>query len=245
MPSVLFGMPVGTYATISPRTWMWLSNEMASLNSIGVRTNVFTIRDVPVDRAREIIIESALRDNYDYVFFIDSDVVPQPGVVSMALRLRLPFVCIPYPLKIGVLSVYLFDERNRIVRPVEPQTLKQLMSNRWGMFVDACGLGAALIDTYIFKKMPKPWFRFAREEYVHVQTLDKITVEYNEDVYFCLEVKRRLGIQPYVLPMPAHHELLPGLSLDPLDPTRVVIPMERLDFVPLYEQMKRQEQQSQ
>ena len=242
MVSVLFGMPIGTYAHVSPQTMNWLSNEVGLLRSSGVTANVFLMRDVPLERARDIIAETAIRDNWDYVFFIDSDVIPNPGITYQLLMYRAPAMCIPYPLKIGVLSVYFFDETTKMITPLDPAMLKQNMYSPIPLPTDACALGAVLIDTYVFKRLKPPWFRFSGEEVVQIRTLDKVRVEYNEDVYFFLRMKRELGVKPLYVPIPALHELITGMSLDPYDPTRTIIPMERMDFVPLLQQMKQQQQ---
>jgi hypothetical protein len=221
---------------------LWLHNEVNMLKSIGIDSSILLLRDVPLDRAREIIAEAAVRDGWQYIFFLDSDVIPPPGITYVMLSLRAPAVCSIYPLKIGVLSAYYFDEVNKIVKPLEPQRLRELQNTVF-IIVDACALGAVLLDSYIFKRLRKPWFRFMSEDVVHMMTLDKIRVEYNEDVYFFIRLKRELGIQPLAITKPALHELLTGLSLDPFDPTRTLIPMERLDFVPLLQQLEQKGEQ--
>lgn len=236
-------MPIGTHAHVSSQTMMWATNEVNMLRTLGVNANLFLMRDVPLARARDTIVDTALSEGWDYIFFIDSDVVPPPGIVYMMLLLRAPLMCLPYPLKIGVLSIYFFDEAAKMVKPLTPDQLRSMQraNLRFGV-ADACGLGAALIDTYIFKRMRYPWFRFESEETLR-QTLDKLRVEYNEDVYFFLKAKRELGIRVLFLTTPAYHEILDGVSLDPYDPTRIVIPMTRLDFVPLLQQMEKKEKE--
>lgn len=121
--------------------------------------------------ARNRIVEEALNNNSDYVFFIDADMVFDSDLLIKLLKHDLPMVNAlafrrihpHYP------TIFKWNEDNKSY---------DTMSYTSGLLeVDATGMAAHLIKTEVFKKMEKPWFYYR----------DNI---FSSDLTFCENAKK-------------------------------------------------------
>jgi 2-polyprenyl-3-methyl-5-hydroxy-6-metoxy-1,4-benzoquinol methylase len=109
---------------------------------------------IPLDRSRNEIVEYAKKDNCDYLFFIDSDIIIGEGQLNKLLSHN----------KDAISGVYY-----RKVIPYEPLPRKKVAKNLYRPIefdgdeifeIDGTGFGCFLLKMDIFDKIPYPWFEF-------------------------------------------------------------------------------------
>lgn len=125
---------------------------------------------------REQLADIAVKDNFDYIMFIDSDMVFEPDIIdrlmahdkdivsAMAFKRKAPFQPCFY-------SKCRYDIENHdfeIQSPVE-WTENELLE------IEGVGMACCLIKTKVLKETPKPWF-FPFEEF-------------GEDLSFCIRAR--------------------------------------------------------
>lgn len=150
----------------------------------GYRTEFARVANYPVDEARNILVEHALKKfNADYILFVDNDVVPpQDGldrlIEVMESSKQIGMVCGDYPTKFDlnpVSNVTVVDPANDgIVTELDRSSLKDkdlITDHIW-----VTGLGFALIRKEVFLSIPYPYFKCFEH---------KGDKGINEDSYFC------------------------------------------------------------
>lgn len=148
---VLIGVPMGELGRY---------NQFHNfLNQIQRPENTITLM-VPGRSAaqnRNIIIEEALEKGFTHVLFLDDDMAPEPNILYMLLRHRIPIVTGLYFTRKFPHQPVLFstvNDENEII-------WHELEDGRRGLIeVEGCGLGACLIETEVFRNMANPWIRF-------------------------------------------------------------------------------------
>lgn len=130
-------------------------------------------RGVPVDNAREEMVNNALKQNATHIFFIDSDIVFEAPLtpndaIAMLLQLNQPIASGLYRAKQAAVkgqtvgdpaarmgfnyAIWQRVEGQGFVSVLPPQPPTNLFT------VDVTGLGLTLIRREVFEKVGKPWF---------------------------------------------------------------------------------------
>lgn len=132
-------------------------------------------------RARNQIAEISLKYGFDYVLMVDSDIIlPNDALVKL---LEQPVdICLGvYPRKnttTGQTEIFKLGHKDFV--DANNMNLAEITSPG-RMDIKGGGLGCALINTQVFKELPKPWFYY---------------VQYNsgavlsEDNYFCSQAAK-------------------------------------------------------
>lgn len=139
-----------------------------------------TVRSTP-DEARNGLAAQALKFGYDYVFFLDDDMVPEPDLLTHLLKVM------EADRSIDILSPFAYRRkppywpcvfRKRPDGRYDPVALYSLTTT--GLLdVDATTVACTLVRASVFSKFPRPWFRFETRG----------DVEFAEDVVFCEKAK--------------------------------------------------------
>jgi GT2 family glycosyltransferase len=123
-------------------------------------TGIEGVMRTPVDMARNTMARRAVELNYDYVFFIDDDMLPPPTllealVAGLEARPDLAALC---------------PMAYRRKAPYWPCVMEEIEWPRYSP-IDACGKGvieadaitfaATLVRASVFKTLAFPWFEFA------------------------------------------------------------------------------------
>lgn len=116
----------------------------------------------PVDTARNALVEQALDAGMDYIFFIDSDMIPyQPPDANLALyalyALQAPIVTGLYRAKKRY-GFYWAVWKKVIEKGKGYQPLINFDRNIFK--ADIAGLGCTLIHRDVFDNIKKPWFKW-------------------------------------------------------------------------------------
>lgn len=169
--------------------------------------HIHIVRGHPIDVARNYIVELALRERADYVFFLDSDVIPRsPDVLVRLLSWKLPVVSGIYALKRPPFKLCIFRKKGE--KLYEPMGLGEIPPGVPFVEMDAAGAGCLLVHTKIFRMMEKPWFKWDIEPWSDEPGL-------SEDIYFTSRVKEELGIEMYAdISAECLHAVAPGIALN-------------------------------
>lgn len=184
-----------------------------------------TAFDTLICGAREGCVEAAIKGEYDYIFFIDSDMV---FPVNAARKLVERAVKNDYNVVSG-----LYCTRHAPYRPLiymgekdnngDIKYCQYQPSTYGGVFeCDATGLGCCLLKTEIFNKISKPWFR--------LDSSSDTGYSFSEDVYFFQKANKEMGLRVNVdtsvvcghmgLPMmvvPAANSPFPKINMPVMD----------------------------
>lgn len=146
-----------------------------------------TVANVLTAVARERLAEIAIDNGFDYVLFIDDDMICPPEMFEQLFRHRKDIV--------AALAFTRFAPHKPVLYVTEQgfdamTRQDYYMCKSWTTYpkdqlveCDAVGFGAVLIDCKTFKSMPKPWFTAASGK--------------GEDIQFCLEAGRN-GFKVYM-----------------------------------------------
>lgn len=142
---------------------------------------------IPLDLSRNNIVEMARKENCDYLFFIDSDIIIKDGQLDRLLSHE----------KDAIAGVYY-----KSTPPHEPLPRKKVAENLYAPIefeenkdnnlieIDGTGMGCFLIKTDVFDKIPYPWFEF--KYYKKNGKYEQVS----EDLLFCQKLQD-IGIKIY------------------------------------------------
>jgi len=146
---IVIGHPSRGMVTID---WHVAVDEMLAWAPPGVKLQTFYVRAKPVDEARRLIAEYAVRQKASHLLFLDDDTYPSPDSLVRLWNARQPVVT-------GV--VYTKSD------PTLPMVFRKDDEGPWVDWVaapkglhriNAAGLAMTLIAVDVFERLPKPWF---------------------------------------------------------------------------------------
>jgi hypothetical protein len=129
----------------------------------------------PIDTLRNDLVEKALEIRATHLIMMDTDQIYPVNTIPRLLSHRLPIV--------GCMI-------HRRYPPFDPIMLRGKPGEYLGVSeweegalveVDATGAGCLMFDMQVFRKMPKPWFKFRKE----ASSGEGI----GEDIGFCLDLR--------------------------------------------------------
>jgi len=139
---------------------------------------------LPIDIARNTLVEEALEDDPEHILFLDDDLILPENTVYTLLSHRYPIVSVLYADKVGRACVFRLNSEGT------PEPIPWDMVHGKLAYVGAVGFGAILIDARVFKLAKKkglwPPFKY---EYDPVNNPEG----FSEDQFFCTSVARKLG----------------------------------------------------
>jgi Predicted glycosyltransferases len=145
--------------------------ELASMYNV----NVIFDSTVPLPKARTILVKEALEKNVDKIIFIDSDMVIGEKILPTMIESDEDICSALY---------FSTDFRKPVVRIMDPEKKQFRIPDEKELpnlkYVDAVGLGCAVIDASVFKKLEEPWFWD-----------DWYNTGMSEDVFFCMKAQTR------------------------------------------------------
>ncbi len=169
----------GFVKTIFDRLSEW-TNKYAIVISIDTT--------IPIDLSRNRIVEMAKKQNCDYIFFIDSDVIIEEGQLERLISHNKDIVTGIYNMKV---PPYYQLPRKHATEGL--YTALELDGDQL-VEIDGNGMGCALIKMNVFDKIPYPWFEFKYYE------KDGKWEQTSEDLTFCQKLQSA-GIKIYCDPL--------------------------------------------
>lgn len=129
----------------------------------------------PIDTLRNDIVENAFTVGATHLIMMDVDMIYHPKTITQLLSHRLPIV--------AAMSFRRYPPFDPIMLRVKGDRYESV--DEWKdselIEVDATGTGCIMFDMGVFRKMPRPWFRFQKD----VDTGAVI----GEDIGFCQDLK--------------------------------------------------------
>lgn len=139
-----------------------------------------TVGNVLTPIARERIAELAVEDGFDYLFFIDDDMIAPPDLFERLYKHQKDIVGALAFTRYGPHKpvIYVLEEGYDPVAKKDYYTSKAYLNYPKDTLVecDAVGFGAVLINCNVFKKLARPWFTPATGK--------------GEDIQFCFDAKK-------------------------------------------------------
>lgn len=162
------------------------------LRNLQVPGHIMPVTGMPYDHARNSICQKALEGGYQYVFMLDSDVVPPNDVILRLIRHNLPFVSGVYHRRSPPHGLPVMIKGPSWVSSYPANTL---------MEVDLVGSGCLLIRRDLLEALPpldpqrgKKWFDWR----VDMAGILPQGEALSEDFALCLHVRRTLGVKVMV-----------------------------------------------
>ena len=171
-------------------------------------TQVFFSRGMPIDVTRDHMVRDILKDGFEWIFFLDSDVVAPVNTIQTLLSHNLPLVCGVYDAKKreGVYPAMWvrvkLKEKNAEGVEVEKESFGAISSWQGRMIkVDVIGCGCMLVHRSVFEKIRAkthlPFFLWTKErnrEIMPTDFPDPLMYDVSEDFYFCMLAKHYAGV---------------------------------------------------
>lgn len=129
-----------------------LYSELKRINYLGFEEII--ILDKPIPEAREEIVQTAIKEGFDYLFFLDTDTfVPNnaiPHILQMAIDEDYQVICLPVYLKqMPLISNIYVDSMFAPLSKLPKDLFK----------IELTGLAACLINLKVFEKIQPPYFK--------------------------------------------------------------------------------------
>lgn len=146
----------------------WMQDALTA-RELGWQPFPIWVDNSGIARARNVIVETAIKNDARLLLMMDSDSfpdVPEGGLAHMWATMQKHDAAV-------VLAAFVTRNGSRLnCEPVHPGET----------YPGECGTAYTLIDLWRLRDLPRPWF-------VHRDTADGLRVECGEDVYFCRHAK--------------------------------------------------------
>ena len=185
IPKILVGLPSrGMWPAAFEKT---IAGALAGHNEFFIAQKYYSEWYI-TDDARNTMACAALRQNFDYVFFMDTDQVFPPKALfnllchSLEIESEVPIIVGGvYTSRAGHHRWHLYkgkvgDKWQSVKFPI----------NTGRYEVDVIGTGCMLIDTNVFKLIEFPWFHY---KYLNFDEKELTYDRMSEDFVFCEKVK--------------------------------------------------------
>lgn len=130
------------------------------------------VQGLPVDHARNHLVQMAFETKASHIFFLDDDVIPPPDILLRLWRhwknQKLPILAGHYGLKSGRSGILVDDGGSH--KSIEVHGKNKLVTGP----KLATGLGCCLIHMDVFRKLSKPYFFFEYDEKNDLKSEDVI-----------------------------------------------------------------------
>lgn len=139
----------------------------------------------PIDEMRNEIVEKALRSDCTHLIVMDTDMVYHPETITKLMTYDYDVVGALCYRRYPPFDPIMMKGRINHYQTIEDWTDGDLVE------VDATGTGCLMFKIDVFRKVPKPWFRF------RPNPNKKLGGTIGEDIGFCSKLKK-LGFNIYV-----------------------------------------------
>lgn len=186
MPSVFLAIPnMGTIQTdLVLRAISWI---------YGAKIIFFPPQGYsPVSAARNLCVKEFLKQDYDYLFFVDADTVPPPNAVKKLLNAKKDIIS-GVTCNLKLCEDGLLRPAPMVMEYLDPEDpdkgLIPILKRKGVEEVDGFGMSCCMIHKSVFKDWKEPWFT---EQFIAEEGKKVI----GEDLLFCRKAKEK-GIKLY------------------------------------------------
>jgi GT2 family glycosyltransferase len=184
LPKVMIAVPnLGTvHVKLMTLLMRWMSDNQGAWQSLAV---LAPNGMVPHDNARNFCVMEFLRTDNDYLFFIDSDVIPPYDALKKLLEAQKDAISGCYPSvrfdSIAGLDKIIYNVFRHTVNEKGTRSFVNV-TGQGVEEIESAGAGCLLIKREVLEKMGADWFRF--------QYAPEGTVIYGEDIDFCMKLPK-------------------------------------------------------
>ena len=170
---------IPAYTTI-PSTFLINFMKILTANMNKYVVEVVIQQDMPIDKARNSLVESALGKDADYWLWMDTDnILPDNAIDTLIKNME--------DSKADLVSALYFEKAKPyypVIRQYHSGGFWKIENPPLGQVIEiaGCGMGACLVRPDVFKKIPYPWFKFSYETWGHKD------IQLSEDLYFCRQM---------------------------------------------------------
>lgn len=157
-----------------------LVSMVAYSQSLGIMVTAVNPRCSLVQIGRLIGVETSLKNKADKILFIDSDQTFPPDALARLIKAQKPIVGAASLTRAEPIRYTCKDENGERIDFSEKTGLQKVRTN---------GFPMTLIDSQVFKEIPKPWFEVTYNKETGIWT--------GEDEHFCHEA-RKLGYDIWI-----------------------------------------------
>ena len=241
------GICLPMYGAIAPNFFVNFLNRLHELytNDRNYSVKIYMKTCTVIDRARNELVQDAIKDNCDYLLFLDSDILMPSGAIDKLIDMNEDIVSGLYFAK-G--KPYL-----PVARLIKDGKHLYLEDFDYNTVIDVAGvgMGMCLIKTSVFSKLKYPYFKF---DWVDDKGVGPYQVA--EDLYFCdrareagYKIKLNTGIllEHEGIPVGASHFNLykEQVAIDKKDREELFEDLAEFEKVDINEIKKRFEQRQQ
>jgi hypothetical protein len=159
--------------------WAWKFRDL----DFGPASGRTLIYGAPFDHARNMACERALQGGFEWLFFIDDDVIPPVDAFRRLASRRLPIISgLYYRRNLPIVPVMLkanAEGAMNWITDFQPGSLLE---------VDMVGAGCLLIHTSVLRAMKSPWFDW-RSDHTELAPGERLS----EDFAFCADARKKYG----------------------------------------------------
>ena len=171
-------------------------------------SQVFFSRGMPIDVTRDQMVRDILKDGFEWIFFLDSDVIAPANTIQTLLSHNLPLVCGVYDAKKkeGFYPAMWIRTKMEEKDAQGNVTIKEAFGAISGwqgrlIKVDVTGTGCMLVHKSVFEKIREktqlPFFLWTKERnrtLLPTDLPDPLMYDVSEDFFFCMLAKHFAGI---------------------------------------------------
>ena len=189
-------VPTGGNVSIE---WMSMMRHLEAPNC-----SLITTKGYPLDLARDLQTRNALENGFEWLFFLDSDVIPPKNIIPVFLDTGLPIISGVYTAKRAYPDKLTWSMWGIIPEPTKEcldvgKYFSPVVS--WegrNIEVDVVGAGCMLVHRSVFEKIHEkfpqyPYFFWTKDRYEgileHMKIPEGIMRNVSEDFWFCLLAK--------------------------------------------------------
>lgn len=141
------------------------------------RIGVFCPQSYSIDASRNLIVEHALEIGYDYIMWIDSDMILPRNTLTTLMSHDKDIVSGVYAYKIlGGKNAVAKRFKKDVNDTYEDIPLKEIREKEKLIEIDGVGFGCVLTKVDVFRNIKKPWFKYSPKM--------------GEDIYFCRKAQK-------------------------------------------------------
>ena len=201
----------------------WAANLKKVREQVKRPCDIVECKGMPIDVARNQLVEAALKKGSEWIFFLDSDVVPKEDncIERMIATMQHHGMKILSGLYIGKKHEGWFPcawkkVGNNKFSPLKPDLKPGIYE------VDVVGAGLLMIHRSVFEAMKPPWFLWTKNTYDKDGKPRADDMVASEDFVFCLQAAK-LGFKTFLdMTIKADHMGVFKITPDP-EP-KVVLP---------------------
>jgi len=164
-----------------------------------------------IGRQREQLRDYAIKGDYDWLFFLDTDTIPPTDAIEALLKTQAVFASGVYLYKHTdrVVATWLVDKKRDLCSNIPLEEVKKAAYTDTPITIRACGFGCVLLHRSVFGLIPFEWdfdenqsedIRYcqrAAEHGIEIILVPRVMCQHKSDAMYKIETLDRPGFRGY------------------------------------------------